>query len=132
MKKLKVKKGSTDMACLACVEACSEAFYKEFHPDNVLYPDRREEECTPDGLSTVWQMCRSLSGRCDHSECKRRLHDQQKEMYRLRSLCKSLSVWTDRQDRGQSGIQMYRMRYLCKSLSDGCTGSSRRVKSTQK
>ena len=21
------------MACLACVEACSEAFYKEFHPD---------------------------------------------------------------------------------------------------
>ena len=33
MKKLKVKKGSTCMACLACVEACSEAFYKEFHPD---------------------------------------------------------------------------------------------------
>ena len=21
------------MACLACVQACSEAFYKEFHPD---------------------------------------------------------------------------------------------------
>ena len=33
MKKLKVKKGSTCMACLAGVQACSEAFYKEFDPD---------------------------------------------------------------------------------------------------
>ena len=33
MKKLKVKKGSTCMACLACVGACSEAFYKVFDPD---------------------------------------------------------------------------------------------------
>ena len=33
MKKLKVKKGSTCMACLACVRACSESFYKEFDPD---------------------------------------------------------------------------------------------------
>lgn len=32
MKKLKVKKGSTCMACLECVRACSEAFYKEFDP----------------------------------------------------------------------------------------------------
>ena len=30
MKKLKVKKGSTCMACLACVEACSEAFIRSF------------------------------------------------------------------------------------------------------
>ena len=30
MKKLTVKKGSTCMACLQCVQACSEAFYKEF------------------------------------------------------------------------------------------------------
>lgn len=33
MKKLTVKKGSTCMACLACVRACSEAFYKEFDED---------------------------------------------------------------------------------------------------
>ncbi len=33
MKKLSVKKGSTCMACLECVRACSNAFYKEFHPD---------------------------------------------------------------------------------------------------
>ena len=30
MKKLAVKKGATCMACLECVRACSEAFYKEF------------------------------------------------------------------------------------------------------
>ena len=28
MKKLSVKKGETCMACLQCVQACSEAFYK--------------------------------------------------------------------------------------------------------
>ena len=32
MKKLTVKKGSTCMACLECVRACSNAFYKEFDP----------------------------------------------------------------------------------------------------
>ena len=33
MKKLSVKKGSQCMACLQCVQACSEAFYKEFNED---------------------------------------------------------------------------------------------------
>ena len=33
MKKLTVKKNVEGMACLECVRACSEAFYKEFHPD---------------------------------------------------------------------------------------------------
>ncbi len=33
MKKLSVKKGAACMACLECVQACSRAFYKEFHPD---------------------------------------------------------------------------------------------------
>ncbi len=32
MKKLTVKKNSQCMACLECVRACSEAFYKEFDP----------------------------------------------------------------------------------------------------
>ena len=33
MKKLVVKKNVECMACLQCVQACSQAFYKEFHPD---------------------------------------------------------------------------------------------------
>lgn len=33
MKKLAVRKGSTCMACLECVRACSESFYKVFDPD---------------------------------------------------------------------------------------------------
>jgi len=33
MKKLTVKKDANCMACLACVDACSTAFYKEFHQD---------------------------------------------------------------------------------------------------
>lgn len=33
MKKLTVKKDAQCMACLECVRACSNAFYKEFQPD---------------------------------------------------------------------------------------------------
>ncbi|MBO6040870.1 MAG: 4Fe-4S binding protein [Oscillospiraceae bacterium] len=33
MKKLTASKTIECMACLACVRACSEAYYKEFHPD---------------------------------------------------------------------------------------------------
>lgn len=33
MKKLTAKKDIQCMACLECVRACSEAFYKEFHQD---------------------------------------------------------------------------------------------------
>ncbi len=33
MKKLTVKKNEACMACLQCVQACSEAFYKEFDED---------------------------------------------------------------------------------------------------
>ena len=33
MKKVMFKKGAQCMACLECVRACSNAFYKEFHQD---------------------------------------------------------------------------------------------------
>ena len=45
MKKLKVKKGSTCMACLACVGACSEAFYKVFDPDKACLQIVEKKAC---------------------------------------------------------------------------------------
>lgn len=61
MKKLKVKKGSTCMACLACVRACSESFYKEFDPDKSCIQIVEKKICSSNGLPTVRQMCGSLS-----------------------------------------------------------------------
>ena len=130
MKKLKVKKGSTCMACLACVEACSEAFYKEFHPDKSCIQIVEKKSVRP--------MACPQCGKCAEACPEGAITQNAKGVYMInKKKCTGCgacakAVWTDRQDRGQSGIQMYRMRYLCKSLSDGCTGSSRRVKSNQK
>ncbi len=53
MKKLKVKKGSTCMACLACVDACSQAFYKTFNPELACLEIRRKEIYSSNDLPTV-------------------------------------------------------------------------------
>ena len=63
MKKLKVKKGSTCMACLACVQACSEAFYKEFDPDKSCIQIVEKKAVRPMACPQCG-MCRGLSGRC--------------------------------------------------------------------
>ena len=52
MKKLKVKKGSTCMACLACVGACSEAFYKVFDPDKACLQIVEKKAVRPEGAIT--------------------------------------------------------------------------------
>ena len=52
MKKLKVKKGSTCMACLECVRACSEAFYKEFDPDKACLQITEKKTVRPEGAIT--------------------------------------------------------------------------------
>ena len=47
MKKLVVSKTDPCKACLSCVRACSEAFYKEFDPDLSRSEERRVgKECT--------------------------------------------------------------------------------------
>ena len=107
MKKLKVKKGSTCMACLACVGACSEAFYKVFDPDKACLQIVEKKAVRP----IACPQC----GKCAE------------KMYGMRSLCEGLSIWPDRKNRGQSGFQMYCLRYLRESLSDGCTGSCGRI-----
>ena len=114
MKKLKVKKGSTCMACLACVGACSEAFYKVFDPDKACLQIVEKKAVRP----IACPQC---------GKCAEACPDQQEKMYGMRSLCEGLSIWPDRKNRGKSGFQMYRLRYLRESLSDGCTGSCGRI-----
>ena len=54
MKKLKVKKGSTCMACLACVQACSEAFYKEFNENlSCIHISVQKDGVTPKPVNCV-------------------------------------------------------------------------------
>ena len=75
MKKLKVKKGSTCMACLECVMACSQAFYKTDDPGLACLEITEKK--------TVRPMTCPQCGK----ECQRRLYDQQKEMYRMWQMC---------------------------------------------
>ena len=61
MKKLKVKKGATCMACLECVRACSEAFYKTFDPAKSSFRSwRKKSGVKPMACVQCGKMCRGL------------------------------------------------------------------------
>ena len=88
MKKLSIKKGVQCMACLECVRACSNAYYKEFHPDKAaLKIVQRGENVRP--------MVRG-----DHPEPQGCLDDQPQTLYRLRQVRRSMSLRPHRQGRG--------------------------------
>ena len=63
MKKLTVKKGTECMACLECVRACSNAFYKEFDPDKacIQIVDRKG---TAKPMTCV--QCGKCAAACEH------------------------------------------------------------------
>ena len=123
MKKLKVKKGSTCMACLACVGACSEAFYKVFDPDKACLQIVEKKAVRP----IACPQC----GKCAEACPEGAITQNPKGVYMINKKkctgCEGLSIWPDRKNRGQSGFQMYCLRYLRESLSDGCTGSCGRI-----
>ena len=90
MKKLSIKKGVQCMACLECVRACSNAYYKEFHPDKAALKivQRGENvrpmvcvqcgkcaEACPSGAITqnpkgVWMISRKLCTGCGKCAAK--------------------------------------------------------------
>ena len=131
------------MACLACVGACSEAFYKVFDPDKACLQIVEKKavrpiacpqcgkcaEACPEGAITqnpkgVYMINKKQYNlKIDGKD----VDDLTGKMYGMRSLCEGLSIWPDRKNRGKSGFQMYRLRYLRESLPDGCTGSCGRI-----
>ena len=63
MKKLFVKKDVPCMACLECVRACSNAYYKEFHPDKAcLQIVQRKDAVRP----MVCVQCGKCAEACEH------------------------------------------------------------------
>ena len=63
MKKLSIKKGVQCMACLECVRACSNAYYKEFHPDKAcLQIVQRKDAVRP----MVCVQCGKCAEACEH------------------------------------------------------------------
>ena len=63
MKKLTVKKGATCMACLQCVTACSQAFYKEFHQDKACI---RIVDWKGAAKPMVCVQCGKCAAACEH------------------------------------------------------------------
>ena len=63
MKKLSIKKGVQCMSCLECVRACSNAYYKEFHPDKAaLKIVQRNDTVKP----MVCVQCGKCAEACEH------------------------------------------------------------------
>ena len=65
MKKLTVKKNVECMACLECVRACSEAFYKEFHPDYACL------QIVAKGTGAILAFCEKEEQTVEHPQCIR-------------------------------------------------------------
>ena len=134
MKKLKVVKGAKCMACLECVRACSQSFYKEFDPDkSCIQIIDKKGDAKPMVCVQCGKCAKALSGRRNYTECQGRIHDQQEELYRMWQMCRSLSIWRYGKSRRITGEQqVYCMWYLCKSLSGRCSGDRRRLIKTRK
>ncbi|MCI9067235.1 MAG: 4Fe-4S binding protein [Lachnospiraceae bacterium] len=67
MKKLTMKKGGECMACLACVSACSEAFYKEFDPGKACIRIEEKKDVVKPAMCI---QCGKCARTCEHGAIK--------------------------------------------------------------
>ena len=110
MKKLTVKKGTQCMACLECVRACSEAFYKEFDPSKAcLQIIDRNGAAKP----MVCVQCGKCAEACEHGA----ITQNAKGVYTInKKLC-------------AHGLQVHRLRHLRQGMSDGNPRGRREISS---
>ena len=127
MKKLTVKKGTQCMACLECVRACSEAFYKEFDPSKAcLQIIERNGAAKP----MVCVQCGKCAEACEHGAITqdRRVHDQQEALRRLRQVQGRMSVRRAGEGRrGTQRFEVHRLRHLRQGMSDGNSRGCREI-----
>ena len=64
------------MACLECVRACSESFYKEFDPDKSCIQIVEKKSVRPMACPQCGKCAEACPGRCNHPESKGCLYDQ--------------------------------------------------------
>ena len=123
MKKLMVKKGSTCMACLECVRACSEAFYKEFDPDKSCIQVVEKKSVRP----LACPQCGKCAEVCEAGAIKQNA----KGVYMVnKKLCTGCGKCVEacpfglmvKAESFSDCFQVHRLRHLREGLSHGCAG----------
>lgn len=88
------------MACLACVGACSETFYKVFDPDKACLQIVEKKAVRPIACPQCGKCAEACPEGAITQNPKGVYMINKKKMYGMRSLCEGLSIWPDRKNRG--------------------------------
>ena len=117
------------MACLECVRACSESFYKEFDPDKSCIQIVEKKSVRP----LACPQCGKCAEACEAGAIKQNAKGVYMVNKKLCTGCgKCVEACPVRTD-GKGGklphrFQVHRLRHLRESLPDGCAGGCRVIK----